>query len=276
MTISHRANCLASRAPRCAAHRSQCLRGPNSGAGAGVLNRGGGPCRTVSSYRPAATWWTNCRRPTSKTQPTCGSCPLPGTTRDPGPVHTPACLLLPSPWKRPPRAPPRSSAARHAANLNGAWASDAESCPSGGHDLVRRVMGRKPDPVAKPHHSGGGGASSPRAARKAPPSPVFLGTALFVLGFVSLFTGHVVTDADWSRIRSRWRSKQVIYLGFPPFYSLIARNFVSAWSLVCGNLIEVRERRLCFWPLDGYTYTCHIAGNNLRKVSDSNLIFSGK
>ncbi|PVH35677.1 hypothetical protein PAHAL_7G244200 [Panicum hallii] len=127
-------------------------------------------------------------------------------------------------------------------------------------------MGRKPDPVAKPHHSGGGGASSPRAARKAPPSPVFLGTALFVLGFVSLFTGHVVTDADWSRIRSRWRSKQVIYLGFPPFYSLIARNFVSAWSLVCGNLIEVRERRLCFWPLDGYTYTCHIAGNNLRKV----------
>ncbi|CAL5069252.1 unnamed protein product [Urochloa decumbens] len=73
-------------------------------------------------------------------------------------------------------------------------------------------MGRKPDAVAKPHYSGGGGgpgASSPRAARKAPPSPVFLGAALFVLGFVSLFTGHVVTDADWSRIRSRWRSKQV-------------------------------------------------------------------
>jgi len=75
-------------------------------------------------------------------------------------------------------------------------------------------MGRKPDAVAKSYYSGGGGAgagaSSPRAARKAPPSPVFLGTALFVLGFVSLFTGHVVTDADWARIRSRWRSKQVI------------------------------------------------------------------
>ncbi|NP_001152142.2 growth regulator like protein [Zea mays] len=71
-------------------------------------------------------------------------------------------------------------------------------------------MGRKPDAVAKSYHSGGGGAaaSSPRAARKASPSPVFLGTALFVLGFVSLFTGHVVTDADWARIRSRWRPKQ--------------------------------------------------------------------
>ncbi|CAD6260066.1 unnamed protein product [Miscanthus lutarioriparius] len=69
-------------------------------------------------------------------------------------------------------------------------------------------MGRKPDAVAKSYYSGGAGASSPRAARKAPPSPVFLGTALFVLGFVSLFTGHVVTDADWARIRSRWRSKQ--------------------------------------------------------------------
>jgi hypothetical protein len=34
--------------------------------------------------------------------------------------------------------------------------------------------------------------------------------ALFALGFVSLFTGHVVTDADWSRIRSRWQSKQVV------------------------------------------------------------------
>ncbi|KAF0894084.1 hypothetical protein E2562_033963 [Oryza meyeriana var. granulata] len=66
-------------------------------------------------------------------------------------------------------------------------------------------MGRKPDP-SKPHS---GGAASPRAARRAQPSPVFLGTALFVLGFVSLFTGHIVTDADWSRIRSRWRSKQV-------------------------------------------------------------------
>lgn len=77
---------------------------------------------------------------------------------------------------------------------------------------MQRAMGRKPDAVVKPHFSGsvGAGASSPRAARKAPPSPVFLGTALFVLGFVSLFTGHVVTDADWSRIRSRWRSKQVI------------------------------------------------------------------
>lgn len=69
-------------------------------------------------------------------------------------------------------------------------------------------MGRKTDAVAKPHCSGAG-ASSPRAARKAPSSPVFLGTALFVLGFVSLLTGHVVTDADWSRIRSRWRPKQV-------------------------------------------------------------------
>jgi len=107
-------------------------------------------------------------------------------------------------------------------------------------------MGRKPDAVAKPHYSAGG-ASSPRAARKAPPSPVFLGTALFVLGFVSLFTGHVVTDADWSRIRSRWRSRQVICLGFPPlFYSLIARNFVSAWFLVCGNLIEVRGGSFVF------------------------------
>nr|CAB3487862.1 unnamed protein product [Digitaria exilis] len=58
-------------------------------------------------------------------------------------------------------------------------------------------MGRKPDAQAKPYYSGGGpGASSPRAARKTPRSPVFLGTALFVLGFVSLFTGHVVTDAD--------------------------------------------------------------------------------
>ncbi|KAM0886999.1 hypothetical protein ACQ4PT_029349 [Festuca glaucescens] len=45
--------------------------------------------------------------------------------------------------------------------------------------------------------------------RRAQPSPLFLGTALFVLGFVSLFTGHIVTDADWSRIRSRWRSNQV-------------------------------------------------------------------
>ncbi|KAK3141866.1 hypothetical protein QOZ80_4BG0339260 [Eleusine coracana subsp. coracana] len=74
-------------------------------------------------------------------------------------------------------------------------------------------MGRKPDAAGKPHYSfggggGGAGAASPRAARRAPPSPVFLGTALFLLGFVSLFTGHVVTDADWSRIRSRWRSKQ--------------------------------------------------------------------
>ncbi|EEE61454.1 hypothetical protein OsJ_15700 [Oryza sativa Japonica Group] len=66
-------------------------------------------------------------------------------------------------------------------------------------------MGRKPDP-SKPHYGGG---ASPRAARRTQPSPVFLGTALFVLGFVSLFTGHIVTDADWSRIRSRWRSKQV-------------------------------------------------------------------
>ncbi|XP_037486811.1 O-fucosyltransferase 29-like isoform X1 [Triticum dicoccoides] len=67
-------------------------------------------------------------------------------------------------------------------------------------------MGRKPDP-AKPHY--GGGSASPKTARRAQPSPVFLGTALFVLGFVSLFTGHIVTDADWSRIRSRWRSNQV-------------------------------------------------------------------
>ncbi|KAG8100962.1 hypothetical protein GUJ93_ZPchr0294g2704 [Zizania palustris] len=66
-------------------------------------------------------------------------------------------------------------------------------------------MGRKPD-TAKPHSSG---AASPRAVRRAQPSPVFLGTALFVLGFVSLFTGHIVTDADWSRIRGRWQSKQV-------------------------------------------------------------------
>ncbi|XP_052152860.1 O-fucosyltransferase 29 isoform X1 [Oryza glaberrima] len=66
-------------------------------------------------------------------------------------------------------------------------------------------MGRKLDP-SKPHYGGG---ASPRAARRTQPSPVFLGTALFVLGFVSLFTGHIVTDADWSRIRSRWRSKQV-------------------------------------------------------------------
>lgn len=84
-------------------------------------------------------------------------------------------------------------------------------------ELVRRVMGKKPDAAAKSYYSGGGGgggagASSPRAARKVPPSPVFLGIALFVLGFVSLFTGHVVTDADWARIRSRWRSKQVICL----------------------------------------------------------------
>ncbi|TVU01424.1 hypothetical protein EJB05_53137 [Eragrostis curvula] len=70
-------------------------------------------------------------------------------------------------------------------------------------------MGRKPDAATKfGGGGGGGGAASPRPARRAPPSPVFLGTALFVLGFVSLFTGHVVTDADWSRIRSRWRSKQ--------------------------------------------------------------------
>ncbi|KAM0925704.1 hypothetical protein ACQ4PT_004029 [Festuca glaucescens] len=67
-------------------------------------------------------------------------------------------------------------------------------------------MGRKPDP-AKPHT--GVGSASPKAARRAQPSPLFLGTALFVLGFVSLFTGHIVTDADWSRIRSRWRSNQV-------------------------------------------------------------------
>ncbi|KAM0844427.1 hypothetical protein ACQ4PT_057066 [Festuca glaucescens] len=67
-------------------------------------------------------------------------------------------------------------------------------------------MGRKPDP-AKPLT--GVGSASPKAARRAQPSPLFLGTALFVLGFVSLFTGHIVTDADWSRIRSRWRSNQV-------------------------------------------------------------------
>ena len=190
-----------------------------------------------------------------KTQPTEARVHTPGdhpATPVPFTRLSPAFLVLPSPWTRPPRAPPRSSAATHAANLNGAWASDTESWPSVGHDLVRRVMGRKPDAVAKPHYSaaaaaGGGGASSPRTARKAPPSPVFLGTALFVLGFVSLFTGHVVTDADWSRIRSRWRSRQVICLGLPPlFYSLIARNFVCAWFLVCGDLVEVRGGNFVF------------------------------
>ncbi|OEL16665.1 Uncharacterized protein BAE44_0022318 [Dichanthelium oligosanthes] len=96
-------------------------------------------------------------------------------------------------------------------------------------------MGRKPDAVAKPYHSGGSaGTSSPRAPRKAPSSPVFLGTALFVLGFVSLFTGHVVTDADWSRIRSRWRSKQVI--------SAVPENSSTGYLLIAtsGGLNQQR------------------------------------
>nr|CAE75903.1 OSJNBb0034G17.19 [Oryza sativa Japonica Group] len=86
-------------------------------------------------------------------------------------------------------------------------------------------MGRKPDP-SKPHYGGG---ASPRAARRTQPSPVFLGTALFVLGFVSLFTGHIVTDADWSRIRSRWRSKQHVIC-------------LSSWSMLPYNVGNVQVR----------------------------------
>uniref|UniRef100_A0A0E0DGT6 O-fucosyltransferase family protein n=1 Tax=Oryza meridionalis TaxID=40149 RepID=A0A0E0DGT6_9ORYZ len=151
----------------------------------------------------------------------------------PVPVNTTGRLVL-SPWPHHPRAPvpPRSSAAR--------WLSHPRrrrSAEEGGPPYRRRSrgtgfsgegvrgMGRKPDP-SKPHYGGG---ASPRAARRSQPSPVFLGTALFVLGFVSLFTGHIVTDADWSRIRSRWRSKQHAIC-------------FSSWSMLPYNVSNVQVR----------------------------------
>ena len=132
-------------------------------------------------------------------------------------------------------------------------------------------MGRKPDAAAKSYYSGGGGAgaSSPRAARKAPPSPVFLGTALFVLGFVSLFTGHVVTDADWARIRSRWRSKQVNLLETWLLHCLIPRNFVVAWSL----MIEVEEESYVLGHLTATPATSLGLGDYLRNWVQEFSIF---
>lgn len=52
-------------------------------------------------------------------------------------------------------------------------------------------MGRKPDAEAKVVllYSGGGLAATPPLRGKAPTSSVFFGTALFVLGFVSLSEG---------------------------------------------------------------------------------------
>ncbi|VAH50721.1 unnamed protein product [Triticum turgidum subsp. durum] len=139
-------------------------------------------------------------------------------------------------------------------------------------------MGRKPDP-AKPHY--GGGSASPKTARRAQPSPVFLGTALFVLGFVSLFTGHIVTDADWSRIRSRWRSNQVrntepidiwksrysnLYYGCsgrsPKLRSAVPENSSTGYLLIAtsGGLNQQRigfpDNRCCCCCLDFECHTC--------------------
>ena len=38
---------------------------------------------------------------------------------------------------------------------------------------------------------------------------VLCGVMLFALGLVSLFTGQIAADLEWSRIRGRWRSKRV-------------------------------------------------------------------
>nr|XP_018678514.1 PREDICTED: uncharacterized protein At1g04910 isoform X2 [Musa acuminata subsp. malaccensis] len=40
---------------------------------------------------------------------------------------------------------------------------------------------------------------------------VLCGVMLFALGLVSLFTGQIAADLEWSRIRGRWRSKRVGY-----------------------------------------------------------------
>ncbi|WOL05643.1 hypothetical protein Cni_G14372 [Canna indica] len=40
---------------------------------------------------------------------------------------------------------------------------------------------------------------------------MFCGLMLFALGLVSLFTGQIAADLEWSQIRGRWRSKRIGY-----------------------------------------------------------------
>ncbi|URD87202.1 GDP-fucose protein O-fucosyltransferase [Musa troglodytarum] len=47
--------------------------------------------------------------------------------------------------------------------------------------------------------------------RRAISRSVLCGVMLFALGLVSLFTGQIAADLEWSRIRGRWRSKRVGY-----------------------------------------------------------------
>ncbi|KAJ0961944.1 hypothetical protein J5N97_029772 [Dioscorea zingiberensis] len=60
--------------------------------------------------------------------------------------------------------------------------------------------------------------SAPPAARKRwVPRSLVLGSTLFALGLISLFTGHVASEIEWSQLRKAWRSRKVLnptYLRF--------------------------------------------------------------
>ncbi|KAJ0961954.1 hypothetical protein J5N97_029782 [Dioscorea zingiberensis] len=51
--------------------------------------------------------------------------------------------------------------------------------------------------------------SAPPAARKRwVPRSLVLGSTLFALGLISLFTGHVASEIEWSQLRKAWRSRK--------------------------------------------------------------------
>ncbi|KAJ6835551.1 uncharacterized protein M6B38_332465 [Iris pallida] len=51
------------------------------------------------------------------------------------------------------------------------------------------------------------------SSQKAISRSLLLGSALFALGLISLLTGHIASDVEWSQFRGTWRSKRSGYRG---------------------------------------------------------------
>ncbi|KAJ6804550.1 uncharacterized protein M6B38_259880 [Iris pallida] len=69
--------------------------------------------------------------------------------------------------------------------------------------MAKDVELHSPD-FASRKRIGRSGWSSPKALSRS----LLLGSVLFSLGLISLLTGHIASDIEWSQFRGRWRSKK--------------------------------------------------------------------